>query len=334
MKKGLTGILYPQAGREAAKLPVLIHDLWRQRFFHIWALVGTLYIFLMSYASVFGLIIAFKNYRIAEGFSGMFTSSWAGFKHFKDFFLDANFFRLLRNTLVLSGLKLLVSFTLPVALAIFISETRFGRLKRFTQTASYLPHFISWVVTATLIQVFFSSSDSGFINSVLLNIGVPGAPVNFLTNPSMFWVIAVLSDAWKETGWWAIIFIAAISSIDPGLYEAAAIDGAGRWARIRHIVLPGISTSIGVVLIISIGNIFSGGMSGSNFDQSFLIGNPMILNTSEIIPTYVYKMGFLAGRYSYAAAIGLFQSLISLIFVFTANYISSHIQGNNEGYLL
>jgi putative aldouronate transport system permease protein len=310
----------------------LIGDLWRQRFFHLWAVAGTLYIFLMSYAAIFGLIIGFKNYRIAEGFAGMFTSSWVGFKHFKDFFLDANFFRLLRNTLVLSGLKLAVSFTLPVFLAIFISETRFGRLKRFTQTVSYLPHFISWVVTATLIQVFFSSSSSGLINSILLNIGVP--EINFLTNPSMFWALAVLSDAWKETGWWAIIFIAAISSIDPGLYEAAAIDGAGRWTRIRHIVLPGISASIGVVLIISIGNIFTGGMSGSNFDQSFLIGNPMILNTSEIIPTYVYKMGFLAGRYSYAAAIGLFQSLISLVFVFAANYASSRIQGNNEGYLL
>jgi len=312
----------------------LFQEIWSQKFFHFWALLGVIFVFVISYASTFGLVIAFKNYNIADGLAGMFAGPWVGFKHFSDFFMDANFVRILRNTLVLSGLKLLFSFPMPVLLAIFLTEMRFDRLRRFSQTVSYLPHFVSWVVVASIVQVFFNSMSSGLINSMLLRIGAIDNAISFLTDPRAFWALAVLSDAWKESGWWAIIFIAAIASIDPGLYEAASIDGASRMQRIWHITLPGISHSIGVVLIISLGNIFTGGMSGSNFDQSFLMGNNMVLDASEIIPTYVYKMGILAGRYSYATAIGMFQAAISLIFIFGANYFSGKLQGQDEGLLL
>lgn len=311
--------------------------LWRkfceQRFFQVTAILGIVFIFFISYASDFGLLMAFKNYAISDGIVGIFTKPFIGFKNFTDFFADSNFGRVLRNTLAISFLKLFFSFPAPIIFAIAVTEMRFERFKRTVQTVSYLPHFISWVVVAGMLNIFLLPSDMGLLNSVLLNLGFIKEPISYLTEPSLFWIICVISDIWKECGWWAIIFIAAIAGIDPGLYEAISLDGAKRLQKIWYITLPGIKGAIGVVLIISLGNLFTGGMSGSNFDQSFLLGNVMTVETSEIIPTYVYKMGILQGRFSYATAIGMLQSLVSLILIFGSNYISKKMDDSNQGLL-
>lgn len=309
-------------------------DLWRQRFYHLIALAGVIFIFCISYASLFGLQIAFRDYKVSQGVNGMFHADWVGLKHFKEFFLDANFPRVMRNTIGLSLLKLLVGIPAPIIFAVMISEMRFKKTKKLVQTISYLPHFLSWVIVAGILNVFLASTKSGLINSLLIKWGLIEKPIGFLTTASFFWTICVISDVWKEFGWWAIIYISAISAVDPALYEAMSMDGAGRLQKIWHLTLPAIKGTIGVIIIISLGNLFTGGMSGSNFDQAFLLGNTMTTEMSEILPTYVYKMGILTNRFSYATAVGLFQSIVSLVLVFGSNALSGKLSSDGEGALL
>lgn len=309
-------------------------DLWRQKFYHLIALAGVIFIFFISYASLFGLQIAFRDYKVSQGFNGIFNAEWVGLKHFKEFFLDANFPKVMKNTIGLSLLKLLFGIPAPIIFAVMLSEMRYKKTKKVVQTISYLPHFLSWVIVAGILNVFLASTKGGLVNSILLNIGLIDKPIGFMTNPSYFWAICVISDVWKEFGWWAIIYISAISAVDPTLYEAMSMDGAGRLQKIWHLTLPAIKGTIGVVIIISLGNLFTGGMSGSNFDQAFLLGNAMTTAKSEILPTYVYKMGILTNRFSYATAVGLFQSIVSLILVFGSNALSSKLSDDGEGALL
>lgn len=316
------------------KLVRLGKDLWRQKFYHVIGFAGVVFIFFISYASLFGLQIAFRDYKVSQGFTGIFTADWVGLEHFKEFFMDANFPRVMRNTIGLSLLKLLFGIPAPIIFAIMISEMRFKKTKKVVQTVSYLPHFLSWVIVAGILNIFLASTKSGLINSLLLDLGWIDEPIGFMTNPSFFWAICIISDVWKEFGWWAIVYISAISAIDPTLYEAMSMDGAGRLQKIWHLTLPSIKGTIGVIVIISLGNLFTGGMSGSNFDQAFLLGNAMTAEMSEILPTYVYKMGILTNRFSYATAVGLFQSIISLILVFGSNYISGKMSSDGEGALL
>lgn len=309
-------------------------DLWRQRFYHLIALAGVIFIFFISYASLFGLQIAFRDYKVSQGFDGIFHAQWVGLKHFKEFFMDANFPRVMKNTIGLSLLKLLFGIPAPIIFAIMLSEMRYKKTKKLVQTISYLPHFLSWVIVAGILNVFLASTKGGLINSLLLKAGFIEKPIGFMTNPSYFWAICVISDTWKEFGWWAIVYISAISAVDPALYEAMSMDGAGRLQKIWHLTLPAIKGTIGVVIIISLGNLFTGGMSGSNFDQAFLLGNAMTTSTSEILPTYVYKMGILTNRFSYATAVGLFQAIVSMILVFGSNALSSKLSDDGEGALL
>ncbi len=310
--------------------PTKKKSIWRT-FFKQWQIqlfvwIGLLFLAVFSYAPMFGLLIAFQNYDISSGIMGIFSGPWVGLKYFREFFVDPNCVPILVNTLSLSLLKLLFSFPIPIIFAIMITEVKQMSFRRFVQTASYLPHFISWIIVSGLVFTFFSV-DNGVINNVLQWLNIDKK--QFITDPKYYWFLAVFTDVWKGMGWWSIIFIAAITSIDPSLFEAATIDGAGRLARIRYVVIPGLSGAITVVLILSMGSLLGGGLSGSNFEQSMLIGNKLNAARSEVIQSYSLRMGLGMGRFSYGAAMGLMQSIISVILVFTSNGISRRLSGSS-----
>lgn len=294
--------------------------------FHAFVGTGILYLLVFSYIPMFGIIIAFKDYNIATGIEGMFTSPWAGLSHFKEMLDDYNFPSLVRNTLWLSILKVLFSYPIPILFAIMLSEVRNVVFKRFVQTVSYLPHFVSWVVVTGIAYAFFSSG-YGIFNDLLLSLHVIKEPIQVLTDPDSFYTLAVSTAIWKEAGWWTIIFLAALAGIDPALYEAAEMDGAGRVKRILHITLPGLKGAAIVVLILTIGSILGGGLVGSNFEQSMLLGNALNIERSQIIQTYAFNVGLAQGRFSFATAIDLAQSVISLILIFSSNYIAKRVSG-------
>jgi putative aldouronate transport system permease protein len=298
----------------------------RQAYMQLFVLIGVIFLMIFAYTPMFGIIMAFKDYHIVDGVSGIFTSEWVGFKYFEEFVNDYKFNNLVRNTLVISILKILFAFPIPILFAIMLNELRSLAFKRFVQTVSYFPHFISWVVVMGLAYVFLSARD-GILNILLLNLNFIEKPLNFLSDPDMFWGLAVGSAVWKEAGWWTIIFLAAIAGINPSLYEAAEIDGAGRLKRIWHITLPGIQGAVVVVLILSIGSLLGGGLVGSNFEQSFLLGNVVNNDKAEIVQTYAFKMGLAEGRFAYAAAIDLVQSVISVILIFSSNFVAKRISG-------
>ncbi len=300
-----------------------------QRYLQLFAILGIVFLIIFCYIPMAGLIIAFKNYKISTGFQGFFSSDWAangGFKYFIDLFKASAFPMVMRNTLVLSLLKLVFSFPAPILFAIALNEMRHNKIKRLVQTVSYLPHFISWVVVYGLVFTFLNTS-SGVVNRVLVENNIVPKAVDFLAGPQYFWALAVITDIWKELGWWSIIFLAAIAGIDQSLYEAATADGANRLRCIWHITLPSIRGTVMVVLILAVGSLMSGGMGGSNFEQSFLMGNKVNYEKSVVLGYYVYETGLVNLRYSYATAAGLFQSLISLVLVFTSNYLSKKTSG-------
>ncbi|MBD3917198.1 sugar ABC transporter permease [Paenibacillus sp. PR3] len=275
---------------------------------------------------MFGIIIAFKDYRISSGIEGIFTSPWSGLSHFRELIDDYNFPMLVRNTLAISILKIIFSYPIPILFAILLSEVRNVFFKRFVQTASYLPHFISWVVVTGIAYAFLSSG-YGILNDLLLNLHLIAKPLDILTNPDSFWGLAVSTAIWKEAGWWTIIFLAALAGIDPSLYEAAEIDGAGRLKRILYITLPGLKSASIVVLILTIGSMLGGGLVGSNFEQAMLLGNSLNSDKSQIIQTYAFSIGLAQGRFSFATAIDLMQSVISVILIFGSNAVAKRLSG-------
>ncbi|WP_199619320.1 ABC transporter permease [Paenibacillus alkalitolerans] len=295
--------------------------------FHAFVGLGIVFLIVFSYIPMFGIVIAFKNYKITMGIEGIFTSSWAGLTHFKELINDYNFPNLVRNTVILSILKVVFSYPVPILFAILLSEVRNLVFKRFVQTVSYLPHFVSWVVVTGIAYAFFSSG-YGIFNDLLLSLGIREKPLDVLTDPDSFYGLAVASAIWKEAGWWTIIFLAALAGIDPSLYEAAEIDGAGRLKRILHITLPGLKSACVVVLILSIGSMLGGGLVGSNFEQSMLLGNALNSDKSQIIQTYAFNIGLAQGRFSFATAIDLMQSVISLILILSSNYIAKRVTGS------
>ncbi|WP_339319577.1 ABC transporter permease subunit [Paenibacillus sp. FSL R10-2734] len=294
----------------------------------IFVWLGLLFLLVFSYLPMFGILMAFKDYKITSGIAGIFTSDWVGLRYFKELVNDYNFPNLVRNTLVLSILKLVFSFPVPIILAIMLTEVRSSFVKRFVQTASYLPHFISWVVVSGIGFAFFST-ETGLINNALMSLGLIDQPLDILTNPNSFWGLAVSTAIWKEAGWWTIIFLAAIAGIDPSQYEAAQMDGAGRLKRIMHVTLPNMKGSIIVVLILSIGSILGGGLVGSNFEQVMLFGNVLNSETSQIIQTYAFNAGLAQGRFAFATAIDLVQSFISVILIVSSNAIAKRFSGSS-----
>jgi putative aldouronate transport system permease protein len=300
----------------------------KQKLLHLFVGLGLAFLLIFSYTPMFGIIMAFKKYSISSGITGVFTSEWVGLSNFYEFVNDYQFEIIVRNTLVMSFLKVIFTFPAPILLALLLNEVKSFRFKRFVQTISYLPHFISWVVVVGIAFTFFST-DIGIVNKALTSLGLIEKPIDLLTNPRYFWGLAVGSAVWKEMGWWTIIFLASIAGINPSLYEAAKIDGAGRLARIRHVTIPGMQGTIIVVLILTIGSILGGGLVGSNFEQSFLFGNSINNSTSEIVQTHAFKVGLRDGRFAYAAAIDLMQSIISVILIFSSNAIAKRVSGSS-----
>jgi putative aldouronate transport system permease protein len=290
-------------------------------------LSGMIYIFIFSYIPMVGIIMGFKDYDIIMGVGGIFSSKWVGLKYIKEFVNDVNFKHLVINTACISLLKMIFTFPAPIIFAIMLNEMKSMKFKKIVQTSSYLPHFISWVVVSGISFRFLSST--GVINNLLQKLGLIKEAIPFLSSPKLYWSLAVSLDVWKEMGWWTIVFLAAIVGVSHELYESAAIDGAGRLRRIWYITLPCIKPTVVTVLILALGNLFGGGLSGSNFEQSYLLGNAMNSSSSEIIQTYIFRVGLSNGRYAYATAVGLIQSLISLMLIFTSNYSAKKISGTS-----
>ena len=299
------------------KLQISWKTFKKQRELQIFAWIGMAVLFVFSYLPLSGIIIAFKDYKIQMGFSGIWTADWVGIRWFKELFSYYRFSEILRNTVVLSILKLLFTFPAPIILALLLNEMKVQKFKKAVQTVTYLPNFISWILVYTIANSFLNA-DMGLINQILQDWGLIKAPIQFLTSPNLFWGVATFL---------AIIFLAAISGIDSQLYEAAQIDGAGRLQRIRYITFPGIKGSVVTVLILSIGGLLGGGMGGSNFDQSYIFGNAINNSASEILQTYAFKMGLSEGRFAYATAADLVQSAVSVILILVSNKVAKKITG-------
>lgn len=269
-------------------------------------LPGFLIFILFKYVPMFGLVAAFQDYK---SYLGFFHSHWVGLKHFYTFFHDPSFFQLLGNTLLFGVYKMLFVFPLPIIVALMLNEVRANWYKRLMQTFLYIPHFISWVVVASLTVTFFAS-ENGVVNNLM------GTHFNFLSNPATFRPEIILQQIWKETGWGTIIYLAALTGIDPQLYEAAEIDGAGRWKKIWHVTLPGIRGTVAILFILGMGSFLNMG-----FEQFLLMLNPLNRSVGDIYDTYVYEMGINQGKLSYTTAVGLFKSVSSLILVAISNRV-------------
>lgn len=289
--------------------------LWRalmqDKFLYFLALPGLLYFLIFKYVPMLWLVIAFQDY---SPYLGLWNSPWVGFKHFARFFSNPDFFLLLRNTLAINILSILFFFPLPIVLSLMLNEVRFSALKRIVQTIVYLPHFLSWVIVAGLSFLLLSQT-YGIVNLLLANLGLP--KFDFLTNPDAFWFLLVGQTVWKNAGWGTIIFLAAIASADPQLYEASRIDGAGRFRQMWHITLPAIRNVIVILLILRIGDMMDVG-----FEQVFLMMNGAVSEVAEVFDTYVYRLGISQGQFSFSSAVGLFKSIVGLILVAAANRLS------------
>lgn len=271
-----------------------------------------LFVFIFSYVPMWGIVISFQQYNL---FKGVFHSAWVGLDNFEMFFRAPEFWQIMRNTIVISLLKFITAFPAPIVLALLLNEIRSMPFKRFVQTVTYLPHFMSWVIVATFVTSLLSV-DNGSLNLLFQKLHVIEEPVNWLSVPSYFWAIVTSVGVWKEIGFAAIVYLAAIAGVDPGLYESASMDGASRLRQMISITIPCISPVIIIFLILAIGNILYAG-----FEDLLLLGkNPVLSDVANVIDTYVYKMGIKdAQRYSYATAAGLFQAIVNVILLVVAN---------------
>lgn len=303
------------------KLKTLGKDLKKQAGLQSMVIPGIIFLFIFSYLPIYGLTIAFKNYTVVDTLD---TARWVGFYNFKIAFGDKFFWKSVGNTLAISFLKLLIGFTVPIILSIMIYEVKEGLFKRVVQTISYLPHFLSWIVLGGMMISWFSTT--GMFNEMLLSLGLISEPKNILLDADKYWLIAVLSDVWKEAGWGTILYLATMAGIDSTYYEAAKIDGAGRLRQIFSITLPLMKTIICLNFILTVS-----GLLRSNLDQTLVLMNSQNRVKAEVIDSYVYRMGITQGDFSYAAAVGLGVSIVSVILLVTANAITSKI--NDESVL-
>lgn len=291
----------------------MLRLMWNYRYMYLMLLPGLVYFAIYKYAPMYGTIIAFKDFNIGKGIMG---SSWADpwYKHFK-YFIDSPYFEtILTNTILISVYKMVWGIAPGIIFAILLNEIKNKLFKRFVQTVTYLPHFLSWVIIYGILLIFMGESN-GLINNTLRDFGMQ--PTAFLTSTEWFRSILVGSEIWKEFGWNAIIYLAAISSIDPSLYEASRVDGAGRLRNIWHITLPGIRSVIILLFILKLGHILEAG-----FDQIYIMYNVQVYPVADILDTYVFRTGLEQLNFSLAAAIGLFKSIIGLMLVLIANKIA------------
>lgn len=295
----------------------LWHYLKRDRFIYLLMLPGLLWYVVFCYLPMFGIIIAFEDYKPFWGLEGIFNSQWVGLKHFMKFFSSPYFFRLLKNTLLLSVYSLVWSFPLSIVLALFINELKGKLFQKTVQTVSYLPHFLSTVIVCGMIRALVSV-DGGLVNALVTAFGRESVP--FLGKPEWFRTIYTVSEVWQSIGWESIVFIAAMTGIDRELYEAAMVDGAGVLKRMWNITIPGIMPVVTIMLILRVGNILNMG-----YEKVLLLYSPQIYSTADIISTYVYREGVVNQNYSFATAVNLFTSVISLILVLGTNKITKRM---------
>lgn len=282
---------------------------------------GVLFIIVFTFIPLYGVIIAFKDYNVVTGIQGIFASEWVGLDNFKEFVTDINFWNMLRNTLGINLLGLVITFPITIIFALMLNELTSARFKKLTQTVTYLPHFISWSIFGGLIINILSPSN-GVVNYLLTTLGIISEPIHFLGETDYFWILAVVTQLVKDLGWGAILYLAAIAGIDQEMYEAAYMDGASRFQRIWYITLPSITGTIVILLVFSISNILNSG-----FDQFFVLQNPLNIDASEVIDTYVYKVGLREFRMEYATAVGLMKTVIALFLLYIANFSAKRITG-------
>ena len=300
---------------------VRLHE---EKYLQFMAILGIIWMLIFNYIPMYGILIAFKKnfYITTPLFSKkFFTTPWAtngGFQHFLNFFKDEEFFNVMANTLGISILKLIFNFTLPIVFALLLNEVRNMRFKKAVQTITYMPHFLSWVVLGGILTTWLG--EGGLFNELLIKMGILKEGVAFLAYPKYFWAITVLSDLWKELGWSAIIYLAAISGIDQEMYEAAKVDGASRWKQFWTITLPSIAPTVTIMFILAVG-----GLLNTNFDQILVLNNPLNAPRSNVLDIYVYQTAMRGMRYSYASAIGLFKSVVAFILLFIANQVTKKL---------
>jgi len=295
------------------KKKIGLKNLIEQKYLIFMSLPFVIWAIIFKYVPLWGWTMAFQDYKPAKAFS---EQTWVGFKHFKAFITDPEFPKLMRNTLGMSILGIIFGFVVPIIFALLLNELRGNKFKRTVQSVSYLPHFVSWVVTASIVTTLLAAP-SGPINQLLMNLHIISKPIQFLSEPKLFWGIVTVSDVWKETGWNAIIYLAAMTGIDPELYDAAKVDGAGRFRRMWNITLPSIKPTIMVLLVMSIGSLINIG-----FEKQFLLKTPMVMDYANVLDLYALNYGIGMFRYSFGTAIGIFKSVISIILIFSANKIA------------
>lgn len=298
---------------KSSLMKTILKDIKVNKYVYLMAIPMVIYFTLFSYIPMYGVIIAFKDFSPRLGILG---SRWVGLKHFKNFFQSIYFIRTFKNTALLSLYSLLWGFPIPIILALLINEVRIKWFKKTVQTFTYLPHFISLVVICGLVIDF--TSTEGLINYILSRFGV--TPTNWLAKPEWFRTIYIASGIWQSMGWDSIIYLAALTNIDPGLYEAATIDGAGRWKQLIHITLPSIAPTIVIMLILNIGGLMSVG-----YEKIILLYSPLTWETSDVISSYVYRKGLLGADYSFSTAVGLLESIIGFTLLVIANKLSKKI---------
>lgn len=285
---------------------------------HSLMLPGTILILLFNIVPLFGLLLAFKNYKVTEGIIGVFTSPWYGLQNFKIIFGNHDFLRMLRNTLGINLIGNIIQIPACLIFALLINEIGGKRLKGIVQTVTYMPHFIAWTVFGGIIITMLSSD--GMLNQFLLALHVVEEPVMFMAEPKYFWMIAILSNLIKEVGWGTILYTAAIAGIDPTLYEAAELDGAGRVRKMVSVTVPCIRQTLVIMIIFAVA-----GIMNNSFDQLYVLQNSFNLETSEVIDTYIYKVGLQQLQFGMAAAINIFKSVIAIALLFVANKVSTRI---------
>ncbi|MCY8487895.1 polygalacturonan/rhamnogalacturonan ABC transporter permease [Bacillus atrophaeus] len=289
----------------------LLNKLMQQKYLYLMILPGCIYFLLFKYVPMWGIVIAFQDY---QPFLGILGSEWVGLKHFVRLFTEPTFFILLKNTLLLFALNLIIFFPVPILLALLLNEVRIALFKKFIQTLIYIPHFMSWVIVVSLSFVLLTV-DGGLINELIAFFG--GEKINFLLNEEWFRPLYILQVIWREAGWSTIIYLAAITAVDPQLYEAAKMDGAGRLRQMWHITLPAIKSVIVVLLILKIGDTLELG-----FEHVYLLLNTTNREVAEIFDTYVYTAGLKQGQFSYSTAVGVFKAAVGLILVMLANRLA------------
>lgn len=305
-------IVSPMEQRTTVKKKSLWKTLWSYRYIYLFILPAVVWYFIFCYVPMYGITLGFKEFRFDKGLLG---SPWVGTRYLMQFLTHYDFWKLIRNTVSISFFKLLFGFPAPIILALMLNEIKNRVFKRTVQTLSYLPYFVSWVVVMTIFAKFLSPN-AGPVNEWKTAL-FGGDSIYFMGEPVWFYPIVIISNVWKSVGWNSIIYLAALSTIDPELYEAATIDGAGKWKSLTHITLPGLRPTIGILLILSVG-----GLMYAGFDQIYLIRNPSNLDVSEILETYILQAGLRQGQFSYAAVIGFFQSVVAFLIVVTTNTIA------------